>query len=249
MGDKGLREVIDKFRDALSASKTILISANCNIRYSGRAESFLADGDRIIIIKGDKTLLVHQPHGSEPINYMKGETSHDMFVTDGKKLVVKSRNLPSKEYMDIIINELYFMEAQELEDGQKLALEGTEADMSDMIYSNPELIEKGFKPISREEQTKYGFIDVFGYDKNNNLVIVECKRYNADLSAVQQLRRYVEKMKSLRGIDNIRGIIAAPKISNNALKMLEDWGFEYRQVNPPKFLERYDKDQKNLGDF
>jgi len=183
------------------------------------------------------------------VNYMKEGTSHDMFVDDKNNLVIKSRNLPLKEYMDIMLNQVHFMEARELEDGQRLVLEGTEAHMSDMIYNKPELIEKGFRPISREEQTKYGFIDVFGYDKDNNLVIVECKRYNADLNTVQQLRRYMEKMKSLKGIDNIRGIVAAPKITGNAMKMLEDWGFEYRKISPPKFLEKYDKDQKNIGDY
>jgi len=244
-----LQKTIAKFSEALKSSKMIVISANCNVKYSGRAESFLADGDRLIIIKSDSTLLIHQPKGSSPVNYMKEGTSHDMFVDDKNNLVIKSRNLPLKEYMDIVMNQVHFMETRELEDGQRLVLEGTEAHMSDMIYNKPELIEKGFKPISREEQTKYGFIDVFGYDKDNNLVIVECKRHNADLNTVQQLRRYIEKMKSVKGIDNIRGIVAAPKISGNAHKMLEDWGFEYRKISPPKFLERYDKDQKSIGDY
>jgi hypothetical protein len=31
--------------------------------------------------------------------------------------------------------------------------------------------------------------------------------------------------------------------------MLKKWGFEWKQVNPPKRLERYNKDQKNLGDW
>ena len=37
--------------------------------------------------------------------------------------------------------------------------------------------------------------------ENKTLTIVECKRYTGDLKAVSQLRRYVEKIKSSKGID------------------------------------------------
>ena len=75
------------------------------------------------------------------------------------------------------------------------------------------------------------------------------KRYCADLSSVTQLRRYVEKIMVSKGIIKVRGILAAPKITENAKKMLEDWGFSFVQVHPPKYLEEYNKNQKNLGEF
>ena len=57
------------------------------------------------------------------------------------------------------------------------------------------------------------------------------------------------KMKQSKGLDRIRGIIAAPKIAPNALHMLASMGFEYKAVNPPKYLEQYDKQQKRLGEY
>ncbi len=111
------------------------------------------------------------------------------------------------------------------------------------------MIEKGFTAVSQEEQTKYGFIDVFGTDKDGNLVVVECKRYCADLGAVTQLRRYVEKIKEMKGLKKVRGILACPKISANAKKMLEDWGFEYKMIEPPSYLETHKKGQKKLHEF
>jgi RecB family endonuclease NucS len=141
--------------------------------------------------------------------------------------------------------------SHKLEDGLKQELAGNERDMSDMIKDHPELISKDFKPLSREEHTKFGFIDVFGHDNKGNMVIVECKRYTASLQYVTQLRRYVEKISELKGIDikRVKGIMASPAISPNAKEMLEKWGHEWRQVNPPKRLERYNKDQKTLGVF
>jgi RecB family endonuclease NucS len=118
-----------------------------------------------------------------------------------------------------------------------------------MIYDNPKLISEDFKPLSREEHTKYGFIDVFGHDKNGTLIIVECKRYKADLGAVTQLRRYVEKIMKDKGLKEVKGIIAAPKISPNAHKMLHDWGFDFKKVEPPKFFEEKKKKQSTLDVF
>ncbi len=234
--------------DALARNETIVFSCNCTIRYSGRAESYLDKGDRLVMIKSDNALLVHQPSGNAPINYMKPNTSHTLKLENGK-LILRSQNLILKEKMEINIDKIHFFNSHKLEDGQAISIAGTEDDMSDMIYNNPELIEEGFKPVSQEEQTKYGFIDVLGVDKNGVLTVVECKRYNAELSAVTQLRRYVEKIMVSKGITKVRGILAAPKITENAEKMLKDWGFDFKSIKPPKYLEEYDKKQSRLDNF
>ncbi len=243
---------IDEYRtllnDALKRNETVIITCKCSVKYSGRAESHLAMGDRIVIIKADNTLLVHQPTGNNPINYMKSNTSHDLVLENGK-IVLKARNQLQKESMDIVIDRIYFFNSYRLEDGQNILVTGTEADMSKMIYENPEKIEKGFKPVSQEEQTKYGFVDVLGIDKEGILTVVECKRYSADLNAVTQLRRYVEKLMTSKGITKVRGILAAPKITLNALRMLEDWGYSFVSVIPPKYMEKLSKKQSKLDYF
>ncbi len=234
--------------DALTRNETIVFSCKCRIRYSGRAESFLDWGDRIVMIKSDNALLVHQPTGNAPINYMKPGSSHSL-KTEKEELILKSQNLLLKEKMEITIDKIHFFNSHKLEDGQAIRVSGTEEDMSNMIYTNPELIEEGFKPVSQEEQTKYGFIDVLGVDKEGVLTVVECKRYCAELSAVTQLRRYVEKIMISKGITKVRGILAAPKITPNAEKMLKDWGFQFVSIKPPKYLEEYDKKQSKLDGF
>lgn len=236
------------FNDAIKRNETLVLFCNCKIRYSGRAESYLDWGDRIIMIKSDNALLVHQPTGNAPINYMKPNTTHSLRL-ENDTLHMKSQNLAMKEHMDITIQKVHTFHSHKLEDGATITVQGTEADMSNMLYDNPEMIEDGFKPVSREEQTKYGFVDVLGVDKDGTLTVVECKRYKAELSAVTQLRRYVEKMMVTKGISKIRGIVAAPKISDNAKRMLEDWGYEFKQVHPPKYLEDYNKKQASLEDF
>ena len=234
--------------DALKRGETIVLACHCTIRYSGRAESFLEKGDRVIVIKGDTTLLVHQPMGSAPINYMKPQTSYILSI-ENDTVLLNCSNLLDKEKMEVKIDKIYFFNSHKLEDGQSIVVAGTEDDMSDMIYANPHVVEEGFKPVSQEEQTKYGFIDVLGVDKQGTLTIIECKRYCAELSAVTQLRRYVEKIMVSKGISKVRGILAAPKITENAKKMLEDWGFEFKVINPPKYFEEFDKKQARLDAF
>lgn len=243
-----IEECQSQLEDALNKKQTIILACNCSIRYSGRAESFLDYGDRIVIIKSDHSLQVHTSTGSTPVNYMKQDSVHSI-EQDEKKLVLKSSNLLLKEKMTITINQIHSLNSHALEDTASIVLQGTEDDMAKMIYENPEIVETGLKAVSREEQTKYGFIDVFCVDKEGTLTIIECKRYKAELNAVTQLRRYVERLMKSKGIDKVRGIIAAPSITPNAKKMLEDWGYKFAIVKPPKYLEEYDKSQTKLGGY
>jgi endonuclease len=202
----------------------------------------------VIMIKGDRTLLVHQPHGSNPINYMKENSSHRIIVDD-ERVLLKSRNIPLKEFIDIAINKIHFVHSTKMQDGQKIELTGNEKDMSDMIAAKPSMIESGLRLVNREEQTKYGFIDILCHDQTGTLVVIECKRFKAGPKAVSQLRRYVEKVKKSRGLPQVRGILVAPKISDNAKAMLKDYDFTFVSIEPPRYMERFRKDQKRLGDF
>jgi RecB family endonuclease NucS len=248
--DVGTEDYIGKINSALERNETVIIAARCEVSYYGKVESYLPDGDRIIMIKGDKTLLVHQPNGVNPINYMKEGTEIKIIIENGEK-ILKAKHLFLKDFLEAKIHMIHFAETHKLEDGANIEVVGSEADMSDMIYENPLLIEKGFKPFSREEHTKYGFIDVFGTDKDGKIVIIECKRDTADFKAVQQLHRYIHKICISKGIreENVRGIIASPKISSNAKLMLEEMRYKFISINPPKYLERYDKKQKRLREY
>jgi hypothetical protein len=179
---------------------------------------------------------------------MKEGSTHKL-VDEGSSLILRSSNLSLKEFLDTYIKKVYFFNASALQDSESIQINGTEKHMAEMLYNNPALVEEGFKPLSMEEHTRFGFIDVFGYDKNNTLVVVECKRYAGDPKAVDQLKRYVEKVKQAKGLDKVRGILACPRLSPAAKQMLEQAGFEYRFVKPPKYLERYDADQKKLGEY
>jgi RecB family endonuclease NucS len=221
---------------------------HCEITYSGRAEAFLGRGDRLLIIKQDRTVIVHQPDGSVPINYMRPGSRTDIERVEDH-IILHVRNDDEHSFLDIEVFRVHAGQAHRLEDGQKQDLAGSERDMSDWIRDNPTSIGKEFHPIAREEQTDVGFIDVFGHDKTGKLVVVECKRITASLTAVDQLRRYVERVKQIKGTTNVDGVLAAPSITPNALEMLTSWSFRFCKVDPPKRLERWQRDQKKIFEF
>ena len=93
-------ETQERIKRALKGQSTIIIGANCTIEYNGRAESYLPKGDRVIIIKPDRNLIVHQPTGTNPVNYMKTGTEHNIYY-ENNELYLKSKHITQKEEMII----------------------------------------------------------------------------------------------------------------------------------------------------
>ncbi len=234
------------FEQARAARETLVCFAHCAVTYSGRAEAHLPRGDRLLILKQDGVLLIHQPEKGNPINYLKAGAELSVERRE-QHLLLKGRL--NKEFLEVELFRIYNAMRQKLEDGQQQVLHGNEAEMSDHLRDHPELIAPDFRPVSREEHTKVGFLDLFGHDGSGTLVVVECKRYTAGLSAVSQLRRYVEKMKKLRGTERVQGVLASPKITSNAEEMLKEYGFAWRMVEPPHRHARHDKAQQRLNEF
>ncbi|MFT4309355.1 MAG: endonuclease NucS [Candidatus Woesearchaeota archaeon] len=234
---------------AVNSFYTCIIIGRCSIEYKGRITSSLEEGDRIIIIKSDHSVVVHKPRGVMPINYMKEKSN---IIVDYDDIIsINILSIKNKESMSIVFSTIKDVRSYPMVDDNQIQLYGTENDMSDMIMKNPKLIDDDFVPLSREEHTRFGFIDVYGHDSNRNLVVVECKRVQADYNAIVQLKRYVDRIMKSKGINDynrIRGIIAAPSITSRAEEYMRPLGFEYRKVNPPERMVR-EKSQSSLDTY
>ncbi len=239
-----------QLEEELKKGNTIILIGNCKVDYDGRINSHLELGERIVIIKNDRSVVVHKPKGVMPINYMKEKSLVEFeYKEEEKVFLLKVHSIKNKESMIVEFYNIKHYHSLPLFDERTIELEGTEKDMSDMIMEKPELISKDFKPLSREEHNKYGFIDVFGYEKDK-LVIVECKKIQAEYNAVMQLDRYVKRISESKGIplEKIKGIIAAPSISESAYDYMRKLGYEFKMVNPPKRNIK-DKNQKGLKSY
>ncbi len=225
---------------------TLLIIGDCMIDYRGRARSFLDWGERIIIIKQDGTVLVHQPVMREPVNWQPTGSKVE-FKLNKDRLILRARHNKPPEKMKVTFRNIQIITINKLRDNAKLIISGMEIDVVNQIVSNPEIIEEGLRISKREKHVNSGLIDLYCYDKNHTPVIIEVKRSLANISAVHQLRMYVNDIKKDVDEANVRGILCAPRIPDMVKHLLSDYGLEWQEVERNIILP--DDYQKKLKDF
>jgi len=226
---------------------TLMIIGECQVDYRGRAQSFLDWGQRLILLKQDGNLLVHQPVMREPVNWQPNG-SITTFVLNKKKLLeLRSKHKKPPEKMTITFRSLDTVLIRQLIDKSSLIIAGMETDVVNQIMQNPNIIEEGLRIAKREKTVKSGLIDLYCFDKNHVPTIIEVKRSIGNISAVQQLRMYVNDIKG--DIENapVRGILCAPRIPDMAKHLLTDYGLEWREIERKVMLP--DDNQTSLQEF
>jgi len=216
--------------------RTVLAIGRCSVHYVGRAASKLEPGERIVIFKADGSLLVHRSVGYEPVNWMPGgDTLVNSRLVD-EVLEVRAIRKRPVESVVIVFDRLQLVASFVLEDSGDFSLYASELDMQKAVLVKPELLENGFRPITFEKKVEPGFVDVFGEDKDGNLVVVEIKRKTASKEAALQLSRYIEAVRA-RTSRRVRGVLAAPDLGKDVQRMLVTLGLEFRHLDPHRCAE------------
>lgn len=227
-----IKEISEIFEEGIKNKAILIVTACCKVHYDGRAKSTLESGDRVLIIKPDGSFLVHKGEKRNPVNWQPPGCTINYRIKNDLFLIRSTRKKP-KESLDVEISKTHVIMYFIPKDYEELDLTGSEEDMANLIfYENPEVIEEGFKPIAKEKSITNGIIDIFGKDKNGNMVILELKRGKATLDGVSQLKRYIDNLK--KEYTNLRGILVAPSITASAMKLLLTYGLEFKEFNPPK---------------
>jgi RecB family endonuclease NucS len=215
--------------------RTLIVTGNCKVDYTGRASSKLELGERLLIIKADGSLLVHRPTGYEPVNWQpSGSVFHAQLKDD--LLEVHAVRQKPKENVKVQFTKIYMASSVSLLDAGEFILNASEEDMHRAILLRPELIEDGFKPISWEKKVEPGFVDVYGMDKMGRLVVIEVKRKTAGKEAVLQLAKYIDAIK-VKADRQIRGVLVAPGLGKDVQAMLVSMGLEFKGLDPKKCAE------------
>jgi RecB family endonuclease NucS len=243
------KQAIDR---AIDAQQTLVIVGDCSVKYHGRAASKIADGERLVIIKSDRSMLVHQNKNMAAINYQppRGEITTAL---DGHGLAVRSSRDKPRELLEVIFKKVFFAQAFALRDDNSLRVFGTEKNLADLLMQDLDKVEPGLAALKQESPHISGSIDIFARDSKGRNVIIEVKRRTAGLKEVSQLKRYVEEV-SQRLDRKARGILVAPKITPHALSVLEKQGLEFAALdfevsNPSAKIRGVKPKQKALGEF
>lgn len=225
-------EAIVIIKYALRQRRFIQILGSCHVEYRGRARSVLTEGERLIVLKRDGALLVHQPEGTEPVNWQPPGATVKVSLDAGKLVLHVNRPKP-RETVRIVFTKLFLVSASDIYDAGQFSMYLTEEEMQKVLTAHPELIEPGLRTIRRERPVPPGFIDIYAQDAEGHIVMIEIKRRKADREAVLQLHKYIKSFqRSQQHAPKIRGILVAPSLAKGVKTLLEQLGLEYRKVSP-----------------
>jgi hypothetical protein len=136
-----------------------------------------------------------------------------------------------------------------LVDKGEFSLYASEEDMQKAILLKPSILEPGLKPISYEKKVEPGFLDVYGIDRNGNLVVVEIKRKTAGKEAALQLAKYVDSVRTTASRE-VRGVLVAPRLAKGVQRLLTTLGLEFKPLDPKKCTEILRKSEtRKLAEF
>lgn len=192
-----------------------IVAAHCSAIYTGRGDTRLGKGLRAIIIKEDGSVSIHNEVGNKPLNYMKGATFTEDATEDALIWTFDCRKESLRIEIDSIVSDVQV--ALVGPDDEGLVRDGTESQLQEWLAEHPEILGEGYTLVQREYPTGNGPVDLLVKDAQGIPVAVEVKRI-AMTNAVDQVRRYVEALKSddpTGEFAQVRGIIAALDVRPN----------------------------------
>ena len=198
-----------------------LIVARCEVRYSGRLNALLPDALRLIMIKADGAVLVHADSGGyKPLNWMTPPT---VIEESPERIVVRKRAGRSEDRLEIDVREVLSDTSHDMgppDASAALAKDGVEAHLQELLADQPHWCGEGLRLVRREWPTDIGPVDLMCRDGEANWVAVEIKRV-AGIDAVEQLTRYLERIRLDPAFTSTRGILAAQVIKPQARVLAE----------------------------
>ncbi|MFA6268356.1 MAG: endonuclease NucS domain-containing protein [archaeon] len=224
-----LQEAQEKILLSLKNRHMCLIIGECEVKYVGRASSTLPIGKRLVMIKADLSVSIHENRLIRPTNYMMDAIiSCELAEKENgeKVLVLIAKKLKPREIITITFEFIDDIRSYDLPESNDLRLTGSEKELNDALMDDLSFLEPGLKPINQQQVFRKGICDIVAEDAKGRLVVIELKRRQADYAAVTQLKRYSEQVSKMKSIET-RGILLAPSIRKSALELLKHYGLEY----------------------
>jgi RecB family endonuclease NucS len=205
-----------------------LIVARCEVAYSGRLQALLPEALRLITIKSDGSVMVHADTGGyKPQNWMTPPT----VIEEGDgSIVVRKRAGTSEDRLDIRIVETVSDVTHDMGEAAALEKDGVEADIQELLADAPQWCGEHFRLVRREWPTDIGPVDLMCRDSEDEWIAVEIKRV-ATIDAVEQLTRYLERIRLDPALGSCRGVLAAQIIKPQARVLAQARGIDCVEVD------------------
>jgi endonuclease len=207
-----------------------LMVARCEVSYSGRLSTFLPEATRLLMIKDDGTFMVWSDGVGQkvkPLNWMTPPT----VVEEGDGvIVVRKRAGKTEDRLEIRLLEVLSDVVHDMGEAAPLEKDGVERDLQEALAEQPEALGPGLRLVRREWPTDLGPVDLMCRDADDGWVAVEIKRLGT-IDAVEQLARYLERIRLDPAKAECRGMLAAQRFKPQAVTLAEARGIDCVEVD------------------
>ena len=207
-----------------------LVIARCSVDYTGRLNAHLPLATRLLVHKGDGSLLVHSDGGSyKPLNWMSPpcsltlEQPDEVDLEDGVIERWRVTHAKTGDALLVRIHEIVHDTAHDLGVDPGLIKDGVEADLQRLLAEQVSVVGEGLTLVRREYPTAIGPVDLLLRDDNGGTVAIEVKR-RGDIDGVEQLTRYLELLNRDPLLAPVTGVYAAQEIKPQARVLATDRG-------------------------
>ena len=208
-----------------------LIVARCEVRYSGRLTAVLPEALRLLMVKADGSFMVHADSGGfKPSNWMTAPTVIEEEGDPPTRIVVRKRAGATEDRLEIEIAEIVSDVFHDRGEAAALEKDGVERDLQEALAASPQFCGEGFRLVRREWPTDIGPVDLMCRDGEDGWIAVEIKRV-ATIDAVEQLTRYLERIRHDPAMASCRGILAAQSFKPQARVLAEARGLACVEID------------------
>ena len=205
-----------------------LIVARCEVTYTGRLTARLPEALRLLMLKADGSVMVHADTGGyKPQNWMTPPT---VVEESPERIVVRKRAGATEDKLDIRIVEVLSDVMHDMGDAEPLEKDGVERDLQEALAAAPGHCGEGFRLVRREWPTDIGPVDLMCRDTDDGWIAVEIKRVGT-IDAVEQLSRYLERIRRDPALASCRGVLAAQTVKPQARVLAEARGLCWVEVD------------------
>jgi RecB family endonuclease NucS len=145
-----------------------------------------------------------------------------------ERLVVRKRSQDDR--LEIEIAEVLSDVEHELDALVSLEKEGLEQELQELLAGAPHWCGGGFRLVRREWPTDIGPVDLMCRDAADQWIAVEIKRIGT-IDAVEQLSRYLERVRLDPALGSCRGVLAAQVIKPQARVLAQARGVDCVEVD------------------
>jgi RecB family endonuclease NucS len=208
-----------------------LIVARCEVRYSGRLNAVLPLALRLLMVKADGSFMVHADSGGyKPSNWMTAPTVIEESGAPPTRIVVRKHAGATEDLLEIEIAEVVSDVNHDMGEAAALEKDGVERDLQEALAAAPRFCGEGFRLVRREWPTDIGPVDLMCRDGEDAWIAVEIKRV-CTIDAVEQLSRYLERIRRDPAMASCRGVLAAQSIKPQARVLAESRGLGCVEVD------------------